>query len=68
MYWMNSQIQIDDRDIVHWWGGGLPDTDKKVVISNYGPYYLDMGVGNYYGVGYGSFITWMEFYGRRLKE
>jgi hexosaminidase len=69
MYWMNSgQMSIESQDVIHWWGGGFPDTTNKVVISNYGPYYLDMGVGNYYGVGYGSYINWLDFYNRNLKN
>ena len=52
MYWMNSRIDIEEGDIVHWWGGGQPQTTNPVVISNYGPYYLDMGVGNYFAVNY----------------
>ncbi len=47
---------------MHWWGGGLPNTKKNVVISQYGPFYLDMGVGNYYAVGYGSYATWLDLY------
>lgn len=63
MYWMNTQkIQIEPTDIVHWWGSGLPTTQNKVVISNYGPYYLDMGVGNYLGNRYGSYGTWLSLY------
>jgi hexosaminidase len=65
---MNNQLHIQSNDIIHWWGGGLPQTTNKVVISNYGPYYLDMGVGNYYGVAYGRYITWLEFYNRNLKK
>ena len=47
---MNSRIDIEEGDVVHWWGGGLPQTTNQVIVSNYGPYYLDMGVGNYFGV------------------
>lgn len=47
---------------MHWWGGGLPQTQNKVVISQYGPFYIDMGVGNYYGVNYGSYASWLDLY------
>jgi hexosaminidase len=67
MYWMNTHnMHIEKDDIVHWWGGGLPNTQNKVVISNYGPYYLDMGVGNYLGSGYGSYLTWLDLYNRNV--
>jgi hypothetical protein len=67
MYWMNNNnMEIQPTDIVHWWGGQLPPTSNKVVISFYGPYYLDMGVGNYFGVGYGSYITWLDFYNKSV--
>lgn len=69
MYWMNSgNMQIEETDIVHWWGNGLPSTTRKIVISYYGPYYLDMGVGNYLGSGYGSYLTWMDLYHHNPKE
>lgn len=47
---------------MHWWGGGLPPTTHSVVISQYGPFYLDMGVGNYLGVSYGNYQTWLDLY------
>ena len=63
MYWMNSgDIQIEEGDIVHWWGGGVPPTKHEVVMSQYGPYYLDMGVGNYLGVSYGNYQTWLDLF------
>jgi len=58
----NNFIQLEPTDIVHWWGGGLPATKNPVVISQYGPFYLDMGVGNYLGVAYGNYQTWMDLY------
>lgn len=69
MYWMNSDVNtIEKDDVVHWWGQGIPNTQNKIVISNYGPYYLDMGVGNYLGVGYGSYVNWMDIYGRNIHN
>ena len=63
MYWMNSNdIQVEEGDIVQWWGSGLPVTKHEVVISQYGPLYLDMGVGNYLGVAYGTYMTWLDIY------
>ena len=66
MYWMNSNIQVEEGDVVHWWGGGNPVTDNPVVISNYGPYYLDMGVGNYFANNYGTYTTWLGFHNLNL--
>ena len=62
MYWMNANIEVEPEDIVHWWGRGLPKTNNKVVISQYGPFYIDMGVGNYLGVSYGSYSSWLNLY------
>ena len=60
---MNSgNIELEEGDIVHWWGGGLPNTKNDIIISQYGPFYIDMGVGNYLGVSYGSYATWMDLY------
>lgn len=53
---------------MHWWGGGLPPTDNKLVISQYGPFYIDMGVGNYFGVNYGSYATWLEIYNLNIPK
>lgn len=47
---------------MHWWGAALPPTNNPIVISQYGPFYLDMGVGNYLGVSYGNYQTWMDLY------
>lgn len=68
IYWMNSGIKLEGDDIVHWWGAGLPDTSHEVIISNYGPYYLDMGVGNYFGVSYGSYNTWLDMFNQNLGK
>ena len=57
---------MEPEDIVHWWGGGLPQTQNKIVISQYGPFYIDMGVGNYYGVNYGSYSTWLDLYNQNI--
>ena len=65
---MNGRIEIEEGDIVHWWGGGMPQTTNPVVISNYGPYYLDMGVGNYFGVNYGQYVTWLDMYHQNLGK
>ena len=65
---MNSNIDIEEGDIVHWWGGGLPQTKHKVIISQYGPFYIDMGVGNYLGVSYGSYQTWMDLYNLNINQ
>lgn len=60
---MNSNdIQIEEGDIVQWWGGGMPNTHNEVIISQYGPFYIDMGVGNYLGVAYGNYATWLDIY------
>ena len=60
---MNSNdIRIEEGDAIQWWGGGLPNTNNEVIISQYGPLYLDMGVGNYLGVAYGNYQTWMDLY------
>ena len=64
---MNSNdIRIEQGDIVHWWGGGLPSVKFDIVISQYGPFYLDMGVGNYLGVSYGNYQTWMDLYNQNI--
>lgn len=68
MYWMNADVQIEEGDIVHWWGGGNPRTNNQVVLSNYGPFYLDMGVGNYFGVSYGSYVTWLDLYNQHIAR
>ena len=65
---MNSKIDIEEGDIVHWWGSGLPQTENPVVISNYGPFYLDMGVGNYFAVSYGSYATWLDLYNQNIPK
>lgn len=46
----------------------MPKTNQKVVISNYGPFYLDMGVGNYFGVNYGTYITWFDLYNQNIGK
>jgi hypothetical protein len=33
-----------------------------LIISQYGPFYLDMGVGNYFAVAYGSYSTWFDIH------
>lgn len=68
MYWMNAGIQLEDDDIVHWWGGGMPDTKCQIVISNYGPFYIDMGVGNYFGFNYGTYVTWLDLYNQNIGK
>lgn len=65
---MNARIDIEEGDIVHWWGGGMPPTTHKVIISNYGPYYLDMGVGNYFAVNYGQYSTWLDLYNQNFGK
>ncbi len=40
--------------------------DQQVILSMYGKYYLDMGVGNYYGNFYGSYTTWLDFLNESL--
>ena len=63
IYWMNNNdIQIEEGDIAQWWGGGLPPTKHEIVISQYGPFYLDMGVGNDLGVSYGNYQTWLDLF------
>jgi hypothetical protein len=27
VYWMNAQINLEEGDVVHWWGGGMPMTN-----------------------------------------
>lgn len=72
MYWVNTQFygkqSVDADDIVHWWGSNLPyaHRNSKIVISQYGSYYLDMGIGNYMGVSYGTFSTWLDLYSQYL--
>lgn len=66
MYWMNGVIEVEEGDVIHWWGSGKPQTSNPVVISNYGPFYLDMGVGNYYGVSYGNYLTWLDLHNQRI--
>ena len=69
MYWMNSQVNgIEENDIVHWWGGGNPRTKNHVVLSNYGPFYLDMGVVNYFGVIYVSYVTCLDLYNQQIPR
>ena len=57
-----NNIEIEDGDVAQWWGGGLPATKHEIIISQYGPFYIDMGVGNYLGVSYGSYQTWLDLY------
>lgn len=66
MYWLNSEVKIEEGDIVHWWGQGIPRSNNKIVLSNYGPFYLDMGVGNYYGVNYGNYVSWLDLYNTQI--
>jgi len=68
VYWMNGDISVEEDDIVQWWGGGMPNTRNKVIISIYGPFYLDMGVGNYLGVSYGTFVTWLDLYSQDMGK
>lgn len=68
MYWMNGQVEIEEGDIVHWWGGGNPQTKNHVVLSNYGPFYLDMGVGNYFAVNYGNYLTWLDLHNQHIAR
>lgn len=70
MFWETGRVsKVGPSDIVHWWGGGFPgNTTNKIVISNYGPYYLDMGVGNFLGSSYGSYTNWLDFYNMNLKR
>ena len=70
MFWETGRVaKTGPEDIVHWWGGGFPaNTSNKIVISNYGPYYLDMGVGNFLGSSYGSYTNWLDFYNMNLKK
>lgn len=66
---MNSNdIAIESEDVVHWWGGGMPATKNKVILSQYGPFYLDMGVGNYLGVSYGNYQTWLDLYNQDIGK
>ena len=51
---------------MHWWGGGLPNTRNPLIISQYGPFYIDMGVGNYLGVAYGTYSTWLDLHNQDL--
>jgi hexosaminidase len=53
--------------VIHWWGSGNPQTSNPVVISNYGPFYLDMGVGNYFGNGYGNYLTWLDLHNQHVS-
>lgn len=49
--------------MIHWWGGiNLPKFNNPVVLSFYGQYYLDLGVGNFLGSAYGMYYTWMDYY------
>jgi Glycosyl hydrolase family 20, catalytic domain len=69
IYWMNmNEINIEPGDVVHWWGGGMPFTKHEIIISQYGPFYLDMGVGNYLGVSYGNYQTWLDLYNQDLGK
>ena len=43
-------------------------TKHQIVISQYGPFYLDMGVGNYLGVSYGNYQTWMDLYNMYIGQ
>lgn len=53
---------------MHWWGGGLPSTKHELVISQYGPFYIDMGVGNYFGVSYGNYVTWLDLHNQNIAR
>lgn len=65
---MNAAIHLESDDIVHWWGGGMPEVKNQIVISNYGPFYIDMGVGNYFGFNYGTYVTWLDLYNQNIGK
>lgn len=65
---MNGDVQLQKDDVIHWWGSSLPRTQNQIIISQYGPFYIDMGVGNYYGVNYGSYITWLDLYNMDINK
>lgn len=46
----------------------MPATKNPVIISQYGPFYIDMGVGNYLGVSYGNYQTWLDLYNQDLGQ
>ena len=69
IYWMNmNEFGIEEGDVVHWWGGGLPANINPIIISQYGPFYIDMGVGNYLGVSYGTYATWLDLYNQNIAD
>lgn len=64
IYWINNnEAKIESNDMIHWWGGtNLPQFNNPVVLSFYGQYYLDLGVGNFLGSPYGMYFNWMDYY------
>ena len=50
--------------MVQWWATKIPPADigRKVIISLFGPFYIDRGVGNYHGSSYGNYSTWRDIY------
>ena len=69
IYWMNNNdMQIESDDIAQWWGANLPNIKQEIIISQYGPFYLDMGVGNYQGVSYGNYQTWYDLYNQDIGK
>ena len=63
-----NEFGIEEDDVVQWWGGGMPNTHNPVIVSQYGPFYIDMGVGNYLGVSYGNYATWLDLYNQDLGQ
>ena len=55
---------MENDDIVQWWATKTPSSDinRKVIISLFGPFYIDRGVGNYLGRAYGNYSTWRDIY------
>ena len=73
IYWENNFDHLSTfttpNDVIHWWGdGNLPNTTSKIIISTFGPFYIDMGVGNYYGMPYGLYSNWLDLYNQNIYE
>ena len=72
IYWENNLDNInsfESGDVIHWWGDTrLPNTTNKIIISTYNPLYLDLGVGNYFGMPYGLFSNWLNLYDFNIQS
>ena len=63
IYWEQHRQEVEQDDIIQWWGRSKPlQINRKLIISLFGPFYIDRGVGNYLGRMYGNYSTWLDIY------